>query len=500
MMDLKSKLYDYVRRFSEEDAFAEPKDTMHSIEWMAENIPLFECADKEIEEIYYFRWWILQKHIKHTPEGYIITEFQPDVPWAGAYNSINCALGFHVREARWLRNRHRYLPDELRFWLGGSGDVQSYSCWIGQSVLDACAATLDRALAVELLSPLVAFYEQREKTHLHSSGLFWSCDDRDAMEYSISGDGLRPTLNSYMYANAKSISIIARWAHMDALSNLYEAKAKSLQGTMRRMLWDEQDGFYKALPLRSAREPLLYHKPCEVPKEHNVMEEIGFIPWCFDIPTAAQSIAFNRLKESACFQAPYGPTTADQSHPRYQYPADHECLWNGPSWPFATSQTLLAAEHLLHRYSPCDFNQQDYMKLLKTYAHSHHRTLPDGRVVCWIDENLDPMTGEWLSRRILESQGWPKEIGGFERGKDYNHSGYCDMIITGLCGVRLDKEDLLSVQPLADGLPFFRLEGLPVGEHLLSVQYDADGTQYDQVGLCVKLDGRSVPADKVLLS
>ena len=46
-------------------------------EWMEENIPLFECPQKNFEEMYYFRWWNLRKHIKDTPVGYGMTECGP---------------------------------------------------------------------------------------------------------------------------------------------------------------------------------------------------------------------------------------------------------------------------------------------------------------------------------------------------------------------------------------------------------------------------------------
>ena len=58
-------------------------------------IPLFDVSDKTIEEIYYFRWHTYCKHIKETPEGFVITEFLPDVPWAGKYNTISCPAGHH---------------------------------------------------------------------------------------------------------------------------------------------------------------------------------------------------------------------------------------------------------------------------------------------------------------------------------------------------------------------------------------------------------------------
>ena len=56
---------------------------------MEENVPRFECPDKELEEIYYFRWWTFRKHIKETPDGFVITEFLPKVSWSGKYNKIS---------------------------------------------------------------------------------------------------------------------------------------------------------------------------------------------------------------------------------------------------------------------------------------------------------------------------------------------------------------------------------------------------------------------------
>ena len=68
--------------------------------WLQDNIPLFECPDRDVEEIYYFRWWSFRKHIKHTPKGYVITEFLPPVSHAGEFNTISCAAGFHLAEGR----------------------------------------------------------------------------------------------------------------------------------------------------------------------------------------------------------------------------------------------------------------------------------------------------------------------------------------------------------------------------------------------------------------
>ena len=50
--------------------------------FLEKNIPLLDIPDSIIQKTYYFRWWTFRKHIKQTPNGFVITEFLPDVPWA----------------------------------------------------------------------------------------------------------------------------------------------------------------------------------------------------------------------------------------------------------------------------------------------------------------------------------------------------------------------------------------------------------------------------------
>ena len=52
-------------------------------DWLASNIPLFECPDSTIEKIYYYRWWAIRKHLKETPDGFVFTEFITPVNQSG---------------------------------------------------------------------------------------------------------------------------------------------------------------------------------------------------------------------------------------------------------------------------------------------------------------------------------------------------------------------------------------------------------------------------------
>lgn len=131
----------------------------------------------------------------------------------------------------------------------------------------------------------------------------------------------------------------------------------------------------------------------------------------------------------------------------------------------------------------------DYFQLLNTYTQSQHIRTPDGRVIPWIDEDLSADTGEWLARDILSSSNEPPP----NRGRYYNHSGYADLIFSGLIGVRPSARDELVIHPLLPSgkWEYFALDGLPYHGHLLTVFYDRTGERYHRgAGLTVLCDGR----------
>jgi hypothetical protein len=69
-----------------------------SWDWLVSNIPLLDCPNPEIQEIYYFRWWSFRKHIVQTTNGFVLTEFLTPMRHAGAFNTISCAVGHHLAE------------------------------------------------------------------------------------------------------------------------------------------------------------------------------------------------------------------------------------------------------------------------------------------------------------------------------------------------------------------------------------------------------------------
>src|SRR5262245_43873792 len=245
----------HVERFNsmEDENVTNFVSNANSWTWLQSNIPLFECPDREVEEMYYFRWWSFRKHLVQTTNGFVITEFLTPVRHAGSFNTISCAAGFHIAEGRWLRDQ-KYLDDYIRFWLRGDhGKPQphfhKYSSWFVSAVYDRYLVNYDRAFLTNLLDDLVADYRVWEQERQLTNGLFWQYDVRDGMEESISGSrtnkNIRPTINSYMFANARAISAIAVLAGKIQVAHEFQGKAEHLSQLAESALWNPEDGFFE---------------------------------------------------------------------------------------------------------------------------------------------------------------------------------------------------------------------------------------------------------------
>jgi len=638
----------------DEELYANAIPNARAWEFLEANIPFFESPDKELERAYYFRWWTFRKHLKETPDGWVVTEFLPQVPWSGKHNTISCPAGHHFYEGRWLTDS-TYLDNYAVFWFRKGGSPRLYSFWAADAINAFNLVKDNKALVVDLLDDLVRNFEGWERDRLTQDGLFWQIDDRDGMEVSVGKSGKRATINSYMFGDALAIARIAELAGRKELAEEYRGKAARLRELVEAKLWDPKAQFFKTLQ-RSPYE-LVVPKSSQdgsVPKLHwmdkehrgtlewvqysfgkpraidaaavywfddngaigkpaswrilvrrgeewvpvknrndyglalnafnkvafdpvetdairlevqsaknksggilewralgggknhapegkvsksfdirmgrnnmvsalndgegaskegrlvDVRELHGFTPWYFNLPEADKGyeIAWKQLMDPKGFLAPFGPTTAEQRHEGFKISYEgHGCQWNGPSWPFATAQTLTAMANVLNNYKQDAISREDYLKILKIYAGSHHRKLADGRVVSWIDENIDPFTGVWIARKRCEernaelvAKGEPDKVLR-ERGKDYNHSSFCDLVITGLVGLRPRADNVVEVNPLVpEGeWDWFCLDRISYHGRTLTILWDKSGEKYGRgKGLRVFDDGREIAHSETL--
>jgi len=470
---------DYVEKFNKLDneLFTTTIPNSKAAEFLINNIPRFVCPDKELEEIYYFRWWTYRKHIRQTPDGYIISEFLPKVGWSGKYNGISCAAMHHYNEGRWLQNSGEYLDAYTEYWLRGGGSLRTYSFPISHTLYKYYLVSGDERLLRKYFYDLIDNYKAWESERYDAQkGLFWQNDGQDGMEVSIGGkeeaNGYRATINSYMTAEAEAISLIAKMCGEGKISDIFKLKAETLQKKMFETLWDDKAQFFKVIAKKEGA------RMCDTREQH------GYTPWYFNLASEKYAAAWQFLMKPEHFFAPFGPTTAEQCSPDFRISYEgHECQWNGPSWPYSTAVTLTALANLLNNQHQNFITKKDYYTLLKNYAHSHHLTKEDGTVVPWIDENLNPFNGDWISRtrlKMWENGTWSEGKGGVERGKDYNHSTFCDLIITGLVGLRPSEDEKINVNPLIpDDWDYFCLENISYKGHKITIIYDKTGQRFN---------------------
>ena len=437
--------------------------------WMKENIPLFECPQKNFEEMYYFRWWSLRKHIKNTPVGYGMTEFLVNRSYADKYNLIACAIGHHIYESRWLRNQD-YLNQIIHTWYRGNEGgpmkkMEKFSSWNADAVFNRYLVNGDKAFLVDMIPDLDAEYKRWESTHRLSNGLYWQGDVQDGMEESISGGRkkkyARPTINSYMYGNAKALSTIGILTGNEGMAMTYGLKADTLKQLVQDKLWNTRHDFFETMRKDSSA---------------NVREAIGYIPWYFNLPACGKfDVAWKQVVDEGGFSAPYGLTTAERRHPEFRTHGVGKCEWDGAIWPFASAQTLTGMANFMNNYPQSVLSDSVYFRQMELYVESqYHRGRP------YIGEYLDEVTGYWLK-------------GDQERSRYYNHSTFNDLIITGLVGLRPRIDDMVEVNPLTpEGKwDWFCLDNILYHGHNLTIIWDKDGSRYHQgKGLSVLVDGK----------
>ena len=438
-------------------------------EWMRANIPLFDCPQENMREMYYYRWWSFRKHIENTPQGYGITEFLVKRSYADRYNLIACAIGHHVMEARWLHNPE-YIQQDLNLWYKGNDGkplpkMEKFSSWNPAAIFEAWKVMDNTQFVDSMLSSLDAEYAKWKETHSLENGLFWQFDVRDGMEESISGarkkQNARPTINSYMFGNAKALASLYNIKGEKKKAKAYEKEAKRVKSLVESKLWNENHGFFETLTADSSS---------------NVREAIGFIPWYFNLPEVGKCDgAWLQCLDEKGFSAPYGLTTAERRHPNFRTHGVGTCEWDGAIWPFATSQTLTAMANYLNDYPSPVINDSLYFRQMELYVESqHHRGRP------YIGEYLDEKNGAWL-------------MGDRERSRYYNHSTFADLVITGLVGLRPQQENEVVVNPLVPKgkWDYFCLDAVNYKGHVLTIIWDKYGTRYHHgKGLTLLVDGK----------
>ena len=254
----------------------------------------------------------------------------------------------------------------------------------------------------------------------------------------------------------------------------FATKAGALQRAQDKYLWDDTTNFYKHV-MRDFNPGLA--KILD-------REEIGFVPWMFEMTGPNHSDAWAQLLDPQGFLSEFGVTTVERRSQWFMFQADAGCChWDGPMWPYAASQTLNGLANLLIDYPPQQYvTKQDYYNVLSAYAFAQ---MKNGQP--YVAEAHDPDQPTWIYDTVSHSE-------------DYNHSTFNDLVLSGLLGIRPQLTDTLSVHPLVpDSWDHFAVENVAYHGRNISILWDRDGSHYQQgVGFRIYIDGNLVSANSTI--
>lgn len=447
--------------------------------WFIENIPFLEVPDQQIQEIYYYRWFSYYTNVRYTypSTGFVLTEFSSKVSWESAFGTIPCAGSQHFYEGRWLKNQN-IMNDYAKYWAMGIGSPSSrnYSFWMAKANYERYLVSGNEEFIKSLYQPLVDnFRVWGGRNFDNEYGLYWQEGVWDGMELSATsyqappeGPGYRPTINSYMFADAESLSKIATMIGDNDAAKSFKEEADTIRDRTNRLLWDSEAKFFKH---RFRHEvPGTGNYPAN--KHYNAgdfvdaREVYSYTPWYTDLakddPEYIQ--AWEQLFDPQGFYATYGPTTLERRHRLFLYNSDNCCRWNGMSWPFSTAQTLTGMANVLNNYENKGIlNKDKYYDILKMYTRTQYK-------------NGTPYVAE---AHHPDNNVWSYDLS--HRSQHYNHSTYNDLIISGLIGIRPQADNTIVINPLTpDDWTYFMLENVPYHGHLITVLYDKTGSRYGQ--------------------
>ena len=455
--------------------------------WYLDNIPFFECSDQEIEQVYYYRWKLYKAHIRNVGQNeFVITEFITHMDWdREPYCTINAASMHHIYEGRWLKN-DIYMDGYINNMYQQGGNNLQYSESIADATYARYLVNADSAFIIGQLDSMQQKYNGWSDHWDADKKLYFIPAMPDATEYTIAsidasggkdgfagGEAFRPTINSYMYGNALAISKIAAMKGDKVVSNDYLQRATALKANVEQSLWnDSMEHFIDRYKVDNQ-----YVHYWDFIRGR---ELAGFAPWYFNLPTNSPKYhaSWKHVLDTTQLRGKYGLRTNEPSYEYYfkQFTfSDGKpgSQWNGPTWPYQSSQAITGMANLLNNYDQEIVTKTDYVNTLRQFTKEHY--LPNGKMN--LVENYDP------------DKGGP--IVYFYWSNHYLHSSFNNLVISGLCGIRPSEGDTLDINPLIDNsITYFRLDEVLYHGHKVTLIYDKDGSKYNVgKGVTVYVDG-----------
>lgn len=491
--------------------------------WFDNNAAYFECSDPWITRMYYHRAYVLRKNLLEPNLGRMPWKAFAEGRWRSGWypNVISYGGGHQIREARWLRDKSHWQGHLRTFADNEKADgvypshvkpsgpqTGQYTDWITATAWDGHLVHPDKEFLGQVADKLADNVRGWQKVYDPDgdgllfvdshwwTGMEWQpsffafcdykTDPKDRM-HPLSRDKLdRVDLTVYNFGNAVAVARIYRLLGKDDKAREFDTLAEKIRSAVLNKLWVQQEKFFYSI--RSGGQ-----------QKANVKEVIGVYPFYFDLPPTDHGYeqAWASIVDPEQFWTPWPVASASKQCPAYSqdgWPTDRGgsgCMWNGPTWPHANSIVLSAMANTLRQYSTTP----------------HARTLPLSRDHFW--ELFHSFTKAQFRDQDIRNP-WTGEFYNGETGKwktaerDYNHSTWIDVLITGIVGLVPRNDETLEIDPLVPGkLSRFLLDGQSYHGHDITVVWDDPVSDKDfygdgRRGLDVYVDGKRLASSAKL--
>ncbi len=464
-------------------------------QWFDDNCPRFECDDPYMKKCWWYRMFIMRHCLSRACVGNLPHPYFFEGTHESHFPRLIAFSSPHIiDEARWLRNgdyawgqvlNHVRNPDDKDgYFVSARVDKKGgdYNNWITAAAWGLYMVHPNRTRLEKSLPAMMAdvrgtlkFYDPdgnllpAPRSHwttgmeFQPSFFYFNDFDDTLPEAKLE----RPDFATYLYANAQAVAFACRELDQAKLGAEFDHLAQRIHQAVMAGMWDGKDEFFYSIRQgdRAVAE---------------VREVVGFYPFAFQMTGNETVGAFKHLVDPAEFWTPFPPATVTKKCPAYtpkpeHWPAKggktHGCMWNGPSWPHATSVVLNALAAVVQNYRQDHARPEHFWRMLDRFTHMHFAG----------DDLGQPLLREYNHGETGEATGCP----------DYFHSTYCDIIVRHVVGLQPGGFDRLTLRPIPGPLKRFSLTGVRYRNHTLDIVYNSvEAGRAGEVGLRVWVDGQ----------
>jgi hypothetical protein len=466
-------------------------------QWFDNNCPSFACSDPYITRLYWYRWFVARHNLSRARLNRLPYPYFFEGTHQSHFSRLIAFSSPHIiAETRWLRDpryafgqvRNHVLnaDPEDRFFISAHIDKAEgeYNNWITQAAWqawwvhpdDAWLKDVVSAMADDVLGTLRRF--DRDGDFLPTPRNHWTTgmEFQPSFFYFSDYDNSEPDapleradFAAYLYGNARAVAEAYAYLGLPDEAERFDLIADQIRSSCLSKMWDAADRFLYAM-----------HEEEQTPAY--TREIVGFYPFAFGLmPDETQYVSMlGSLTDPKHFWTAYPPATVSRECPAFTptisaWPAaggrTHGCMWNGPTWPHATSVILDAAASALLNYDQKQITPVQFWDMFDRYTH--------------LQFEHDKLDRPYVTEYYNSENGEPDPNG----CPDYFHSTYNDLVIRYLVGLQPANSETLTLRPIPGPVDWFELRRVRYRDHDLDIVYNG-GSGSGPRGLTVWIDGR----------